>query len=255
MIRITVIITASILFSACANNSSHPISTDKRERLAHIHYQLGIDAIGKKGMLPKAFDELMESNSILPNQAHVLDALAYAWLLRDNFKKSESYYLKALQYGASASIHNNYANLLNRLKRFPEAERSARKALDDPRYPNQDLAFINLGNALLGQKKFPEAIQTFQQAKLFNASNSISDFRLADTYFQQNKMREARLLYEMLIRKYPNNRTAIEGLLSVFNKQHDRYQARVILKQFSEQASAPLDKVWALHELDKLNHP
>ena len=254
-IRIIAIISAVILLNACASNSNHSIDEDKERKLAYIHYQLGVDAISKAGMLPKAFDELMKSNSILPNQAHVLDVLAYAWLLRGDFKKSEAYYLKALQYGTSASIHNNYANLLNKLKRFTEAEKSARKALDDPRYPNQDLAFINLGNALLGQKKFIKATRSFQQAKLFNASNSITDFRLADAYFQQHKWHEARLLYEMIIQKQPSNRSAVEGLLAVLNKQHNKYQARMMLKQFSAQTSAPLDKAWALTELDALGQP
>jgi len=252
--RILAILLFSIAITACSSSSHRPpLDSSKLEKLAHIHYQLGIDALGKTGMLPKAFDELMESDSILPNQAHVLDALAYAWLLRGNLTKSESSYRKALRYGDAASIHNNYANLLNRLKRFDEAEQSARKALDDPRYPNQDLAFINLGNALLGQLKFPEAKQAFQQAKLFNPNNSMADLRLADTYFQQNKLRESRLLYEMLIRQQPNNRSAVEGLLAVLNKQHDNRQRRVVLQKFSHDAPSAEHKAWALDRLNSMN--
>jgi Tfp pilus assembly protein PilF len=255
----------SIALSACSSSSHRPpLDSSKLERLAHIHYQLGIDALGKTGMLPKAFDELMESDSILPNQPYVLDALAYAWLLRGDLNKSEASYRKALKYGDAASIHNNYANLLNRLKRFNEAEQSARKALDDPRYPNQDLAFINLGNALLGQLKFPEAKRAFQQAKLFNPNNRMADLRLADTYFQQNKPRESRLLYEMLIRQQPNNRSAVEGLLAVLKKQHNTRQSQIVLQQFSQHAASAENKAWALDRLNNIkpsnhssgqNHP
>ena len=35
-----------------------------------------------------------------------------------------------------------------------------------PRYPNQDLAFINLGDALLGQEKLDEAIRSYGQAPI-----------------------------------------------------------------------------------------
>jgi len=211
-----------------------------------------MDALGKQGMLPKAFDELMESNSLLPNQPHVLDALAYAWVLRGDLATAESLYLKALRYGSAASIHNNYASLLNRLKRYKEAEQHAKKALDDPRYPNQDLAFINLGNALLGQQQYAQAATTFQQAKMFNPSSSIADIRLATAYAQQHKLREARLLFEMIMHQQPNNRTAVEGLLAVLQEQHKRNQAYKILHQFSQHATSPLDKAWALNELDKL---
>ncbi|MDQ6969849.1 MAG: hypothetical protein Q9M16_05020 [Mariprofundus sp.] len=240
--------------TACASSEKRPALDDaKLEKLAHIHYQLGVDALGKEGMLPKAFDELMESNDILPNQAHVLDALAYAWLLRGNLKKSEANYLKALKYGASASIYNNYANLLNRLKRFDEAEKSARQALDDPRYPNQDLAFINLGNALLGQQQFAAASQAFQQAKLFNGNNTMAELRLAESYYQQHKLREARWLYEKLIRQQHSNRAAVEGLLAVLNKLHDTQQSRLLLKQFARDTSSLRDKAWALDQVDRLN--
>jgi len=240
--------------TACASSEKRPALDDaKMEKLAHIHYQLGVDALGKEGMLPKAFDELMESNDILPNQAHVLDALAYAWLLRGNLKKSEANYLKALKYGASASIYNNYANLLNRLKRFDEAEKSARQALDDPRYPNQDLAFINLGNALLGQQKFAAASQAFQQAKLFNSNNILADLRLAESYYQQHKLREARWLYEMLIRQQHSNRAAVEGLLAVLNKQHATQQSRLLLKKFARDTNSLRDKAWALDQVNRLD--
>ena len=106
---------------------------DKQARLANIHYRLGIDALGKQGMLPKAFHELIKSDELLPDQPEVLDALAYAWLLRGNMKKSETYYLRAMKHHAVAATYNNYANLLNRMKRYKEAEKAARKALDDPR--------------------------------------------------------------------------------------------------------------------------
>jgi len=254
--RILCILILSISITACASsNQRQPLDDNKLQKLAHIHYQLGVDALGKAGMLPKAFDELMKSNNMLPNQPHVLDALAYAWLLRGDLKKSESNYLKALKYGASASTHNNYANLLNHLNRFSEAEKSARKALDDPRYPNQDLAFINLGNALLGQKHFPAAKQAFQQAKLFNPRNTQADLGLAKSYYKQGRLRESRLLYEAVIDQQHDNRNAIEGLLAVLNKQHDNEQSHFILEQFAQQTSSPQNKAWALDKQDKLDRP
>jgi len=228
------------------------MDADKQVKLAQIHFQLGRDALSKKNMLPKAFDELMQANTLLPNQPHVLDALAYAWVLRGDLARAESYYKKALQHGSSASIYNNYASLLNRLKRFTEAEDKARKALDDPRYPNQDLAFLNLGNALLGQHKYVPAALAFQQAKMFNTSNSLADLRLASTYLQQHKLHEARVLFDMVLHQQPDSRMAAEGLLSVLHEQQDRNYAYRILQQFSQHTSSPMDKAWALNALDQL---
>ena len=67
----------ALIMSACATTTQK--DDLQQEKLAKLHYQIGIDALNK-GLLPKAFDELMKSNSMRPNQAEVLDALAFAWL-------------------------------------------------------------------------------------------------------------------------------------------------------------------------------
>ncbi len=248
---LTLLMLISLTACATAGKVDH---ADKQAKLANIHYQLGIDALGKQGMLPKAFDELMKSNEILPNRPEVLDALAYAWLLRGDMKKSEAFYLRAIHHGAGAATFNNYANLLNRMKRYPDAEKTVRKALADPRYPNQDLAFINLGDALLGQQKYDDAIKAYLQARVFNPDSTLVNIRLAHAYFKYGKLQESRALYEIIIRKQPENRQAVEGLISVLEQQNDAAAARQILSRFSHQQTvSPLDRAWALRELDRIN--
>ena len=241
-----------LALSACAT-ATQMDDPNKQARLAKIHYQLGVDALGKQGMLPKAFQELIRSNEILPDQPLVLDALAYAWLLRGDMKKSEAFYLRAIGHGAGAATYNNYANLLNRLKRFTAAEKMARKALDDPSYPHQDLAFINLGDALLGQNRFDQAIHAYQQAQVFNPGSDLVNFKLANAYARFGKLREARALYEVLVRQHPDSRSAVEGLVAVLEQQHDRSTARKVLTRFREHASAALDQAWVQNQLDRFD--
>jgi len=250
-IRSGLILLLLVALSACST-AIRDDAPDKQAKLANIHYRLGIDALGKQGMLPKAFHELIQSNEILPDQPEVLDALAYAWLLRGDMKKSETFYLRAMRNHAGAATYNNYANLLNRMKRYAEAEKSARQALDDPRYPNQDLAFINLGDALSGQKKYKPAIAAYQEARVFNPNNNIIDPRMAHAYYKQGKLREARVLYEAILLKLQDNRAVVEGLLAVLEQQQDAAAAITMLNQFIRQASAPLDKAWAQNELERL---
>jgi len=243
-------LSALLLLSACAANNTKDV--EKQEKLAHIHYQLGIDALGKAGMLPKAFDELIQSNELLPNQPQVLDALAYAWLLRGDMKKSESYYKQALRHGGRAATQNNYANLLNKMQRFTEAESMARKSLDDPRYPNQDLAFINLGDALLGQQKYSQAMQAYRQAQLFNPNSLRPESKLAHAYFIQDKLHESAALYKMLLRKQPGNRSNVNALVNVLIKQNKPSEARQQLNKFSQSSNSALDKAWAMDKIGQL---
>jgi len=240
----------SLLLVSCATQSADP---GKQEKLATIHYRLGMDALGKQGMLPKAFDELMKSNQLQPDRPEVLDALGYAWLLRGDVKTSESYYKRAIRQGAGPSTYNNYANMLNRAERYQEAEQAARKALDDPRYPKQDLAFINLGDALSGQNSVDAAIGAYQQAQIFNPESLLVKLKLANVYFKKGMLRESRVLYEMLLLKRPNSRPAVEGLIAVLGAQHAASAARKTLTSFIEHTSDPLDKAWAQNELERMN--
>jgi Tfp pilus assembly protein PilF len=239
----------SLAIVACATTTQK--EDDQQEKLARLHYQIGVDALNK-GLLPKAFDELMKSNAMHHNQAEVLDALAYAWLLRGDLKKSENHYRKSLRIKALPATQNNYANLLNKAGRYEEAESMARKALDDPRYPNQDLAFINLGDALLGQGKFDDAIHSYGQAQLFNNYNILPQLKVANAYLQYNRLHEARALYKTLMLQNSNSRIVVMGMLKLLKKQNDLEEARRILTQFDHQATSTQDKAWAGEELERL---
>ena len=238
-----------IALSGCAGNQKQ---RDQDHKLADTHYRLGVDALQKEGMLPKAFEELMKSNKLRPNQPEVLDALAFAWLLRGDLDKAEAHYKRAMKYGAGSATKNNYANLLNKLGRFHEAEKMARNALNDPRYPNQDYAFINLGDALLGQKKSTDAIQAYRQAQVFSPGDIRTEMRIANAYARDNRLNEARLLYQALYSKNNSNRSIAEGMVDVLKKQGANAQARHLLQEFSQNASSVLDKAWAMDELERL---
>ncbi|NWF39563.1 tetratricopeptide repeat protein [Mariprofundus sp. NF] len=248
-LTVALLMTVALAVTGCAGNQKQ---TDQNQRLAETHYKLGLDAIGKEGMLPKAFEELMKSNALRPNQPEVLDALAYAWLLRGNFDKAESYYKRAMRHDAGSATKNNYANLLNRSGRFKEAESMARAALDDPRYPNQDYAFINLGDALLGQKKATEAIKAYSQAQTFSPDSLLPKIKTANAYAADNRMNEARLLYQALYNKNNSNRTIVEGLLTILKKQNAKSQARQMLEDFNQNAASVMDQAWALDEMERL---
>ena len=242
-------ICCALIISGCAGTTQK--EDDQQDKLASLHYQIGVDALNK-GKLPKAFDELITSDTMRPNQPEVLDALAYAWLLRGDLEKSEAHYRKSLHIKALASTQNNFANLLNKMGRYAEAEAMARKALNDPRYPNQDFAFINLGDALLGQDKFDEAIRSYGQAQLFNSKNILPQLKVANAYLRHDRLHEARALYKTLLLQNGDSRVVVMGLLEVLKKQDEQAEARRVLTQFSQQAKSDEDKAWAAIELERL---
>ncbi|MDQ6995608.1 MAG: tetratricopeptide repeat protein, partial [Mariprofundaceae bacterium] len=218
---------------------------------AKIHFQLGINAL-YSGDLPKAFEELMRSNKILPKQPEVLDSLAYAWRVRGDNVKAEALYRQSLAIRSRASTETNYGNLLVALKRYSEAEVHLRIALQDPRYQKQYITLINLGDALLGQHRFNSAIQAYRQASTLNPLQNISKLHEADAYVQAQRFNDAQALYESMLNKDPNNRPALEGLIAILVKQHQIRTARQYMARYIEKEKEPLNRAWANDELIRL---
>jgi len=226
---------------------------EKNNQRAKLHYQLGLDSL-QRGQLPKAFDELMQSNDISPHQPMTLGALAYAWRLQGNMKQSESFYKQAIVAGASSSAYTNYGALLVSLQRYKEAEVMLRKALEDPRYRKQDIALIHLGDALAGQNQPTKAIKSYRKAAMINPRQHISQLREAQVYIKTGRLNYAQALYETMLRKQPTLRPALEDLINLLVQRSTINAARKHLANYLEKEKNPLNRAWANDELTRLGH-
>ena len=253
LISVAFVTTALLLLTGCAG--SNKPSDENQLKKAKLHYQLGLDALSKN-QLPKAFEEFMISEEIDPNQPEVLDALGWAWRLRGNLEKSESYYKRALRAGAGSATHNNYGSLLLQMEKFDKAKVQLKKALEDPRYRNQFMAFINLGDAYLGLNEFDEAIRAYRRAGTFGLNRTFPRIKEAEAHVAYKQLNYAQALYEEMFKEEPANRAVVEGLIGVLKLQNDRNTARQRLASFMEQPSiSALDRAWASDAMIKLNRP
>ncbi len=235
----------ALLLAACV---SAPQPHADRHRLATIHYQLGVDAL-QKGILPRAFAELMEANKLEPNRPDVLDALALAWWARGDFQKAEFYFKKALRHGAGAAAHTNYAGLLNRLGRYAEAEREARRAIADPRYPNQHLALLNLGDALFGQKRYEEALAAYREAASFAPGDPRPKIREARVLAATGKRHFARAMLLATGRRFLPRRDVVEMVVDALVQMRAKEEAKELLGEFIDRAQSDEDRAWAKDKL------
>jgi len=240
----------TITLPACSNLVS-PANPDRQTKRVDIHYQLGIDALNK-GNLPKAFDELLRAESMDPARSDVLDALGYAWRLRGNLDKANAYYHRALENHPSSATYNNYGGLMLQMNKPKTAEEYFHKALDNPRYRHPDIAYINLGDALLMQKRFNEAIAAYRQARILNPLQETSRIREARAYVRYGRTIFAKALYETILRDKPGNRQALEGLLGLLRKEGNTPEIRKQLEHFQQLTSNPLAKAWAEEEIKRL---
>ncbi|MDQ6962880.1 MAG: tetratricopeptide repeat protein [Mariprofundaceae bacterium] len=243
------------MLSACQALIS-PAEQEENDLRAESHYRLGIHALqmhsAKNNLLPKAFKELLIAEEFSPQRADILDALGYAWSLHGNLKKAEAYYVRAIKYDASAATYNNYGGLLLKQGHPKEAEKQFRKALEDPRYVNSFLAYINLGDALLEQSRFSEAIPAYRQAKLLNPNQEVSRMKEAEAYVRYRMDSHAIALYETIVREHPTYKQALQGFLRLLRQNGDVAKIRLYLRTFREKTDAPADQRWAEKQLNLL---
>lgn len=235
---------SALLLAGCANRPA-PISEDAQAKQVESHYRLGLDAL-QKNNLPKAFDELLHAEQLAPKRADVLDALAYAWRVRGDLEKSHAYYTRALAIDPAPRTWNNYGSLLLAMKKPVDAEHAFRKALEDPRYPRPDFAYVNLGDAMLMQDRFDDAIAAYRQARLLNPLQDVSRLKEAAAYRDHDRPEFARAMYETILRDSPSNRQALEGLLGMLQNEAE---AKSQLQKFIKLTQEPLDRAWAEEKL------
>ena len=245
------VLLCAYFLSACQSTGTKVLSPAKAEKSADIHYQIGINSL-YAGNLPKAFDELMTSNRVRPNQPKVLDALAYAWRLRGNNSKAEEMYRASLAAQKTPATETNYGSLLIALKRYHEAEIYLREALQDPRYRKQYLTLINLGDALLGQEQFTDAIKAYRQASMMNPQQNISKLHEAQAYIHVQRWNFAQALYTSLLQQNPSNRPALEGIIQIATALKQPNIAKKHLGAYIEHEKDPLNRAWANDALVRL---
>ncbi len=218
------------------------------KKRSDAHFDIGVDAL-RRGNLAKAFDELMQADQLLPHQPKVLDALANAWRARGDLQKAERLFKKALRYGDQPSIHTNYASLLLQMQRFSDARREISITLQDPRYPKQDLAYIILGDSLVGEGKLEEGIRAYRRAGNINPRQYVSQMREADVYVRSGRYSFAVALYETFLRQHPEHREAVEALLPLLRQQGEVEKARHYLRKLRQYAQNERDRQWAEEQL------
>ncbi|MDX8411078.1 MAG: tetratricopeptide repeat protein [Mariprofundaceae bacterium] len=237
-----------LAMSALAACQSTGVSPAQQEKQAESRYQLGLNALQMRN-LPRAFEELMRAQKLAPDRPDILDALGVAWRLHGNLKRAEEYYLKAIKMDPPSEVFINYGSLLMQLDRPVEAETYFHQALDDPRYRNPDLGYISLGDALLGQDKFDEAMAAYRQAAMINPREPLARLRQASAYARHGRAQYAQAVYESLLREQPGNREAMQGMLKLLPVAAEPQAIIDRLKSFRDTTSKPLDRVWADEQL------
>ncbi|MDX8401776.1 MAG: tetratricopeptide repeat protein [Mariprofundaceae bacterium] len=229
---------------------AHHMDAVKAQKAARLHYQLGIEAL-RNEQLPRAFDELMTADRLNPGQPEVLDALGLAWRMRGDLKKAEHFYRKSLQAERRAITLNNYANLLLEMKKYKKARRMALEALEDPRYPRQDLVYLNLGDAEAALEHDEAALKAWRRALRFNPDLTLAVLHEAEFHARKGRFNYANALYRKLIARHPDDRTVLDAWVRFLESHGRRQEALQALRAYAVRAKG-MNAAWARDEIARL---
>lgn len=247
LLNITLLLSLLFTLGACQSQAEKRLDENSDKR-AKLQYQLGLDAL-HKGLIPKAFEKLYLSDNIRPHQPETLDAIAYAWRLRGDNTKAETFYKRAIKYGAGSATFNNYGSLLTELGSYEQAIQNFNLALEDPRYRNQDLVFVNMGDAFVGLNNLEQAVQSYRKAGMLSKSWTYPQMKEAAAYTKFNRPNYAQALYETILRKEPANQDALRELILLLKGTNNKQLLRLYIQKFIETTSDPLQQAWAKDEL------
>ncbi len=149
----------------------------------------------------KTHDDMVIAKRILEIQpenpdAHKICGRLYARLKR--YSEAEYEFNEALNNFTDdikrSEVRTYYANLMNLLERFKEAERQYRKAIGEN--PGNIEAHRNLGDLLFEHGRYKEAEEEFTKVLNIDPGYSNTQYRLGDTMYELKSYGEAEKAYQ-----------------------------------------------------------
>ena len=200
--------TANTALAESSQPTSMANETSEQNR-ARIHTELGAGYFSR-GQYAVALEELRDALSADSNYATAYGIMGLVYMELHEDKPAEDNFRRAMDLAPGESeIHNNYGWFLCTRNRYDEAMTQFNIALGNPLYPSPERALTNAGICSLQVNK-PDIAQAYLEKSLkYQPNQALALTKLAQIYFQQRRLLEARTLIE---RFFDNNQPSPEAL-------------------------------------------
>ncbi len=169
---------------------------------------------GKEQEIDKILEKLQE---IAPNNPDVIAQLAVFQAKQKKFAQAHKYaqQLEELlpEQNYSQLLHGDIYVAENRIEDALSAYQAAYE-----KKPNEKLLLL-ITDMLVKQQKTDDAIKMLEKARKNNQSQVV-DLKLAILYQQQERLSDAELLYQAMLKDHPENPVVLNNLAWIFYKQN-----------------------------------
>lgn len=149
-------------------------SGPSKEDLAKVHFRVGTAHL-EKGLVPDALRDLLQAESLNPNDPLTHNNLGLAYFMRERYELSELQLRKAVALDPQfTDAKNNLARVLIERGNYKEARQYLEEVLADLTYPQPGKAYINFGLAYFREEKYSEAKEVFLKALSFERENCLA---------------------------------------------------------------------------------
>jgi Flp pilus assembly protein TadD len=222
----------------------------------------------KRDMLrfPDALALLSKADSILPNQAWILNVIGVINMYLNNFVASEAAFAKAIILSPSWNFPaNNMATLLLREGKFDQAENLYKQFLNID--SNDKYTWNNLGTLYITKGKYEQAEYAFLKSLAQDSSTAQAWNNLAVIYLQLGKLKEAEAMLNKVKGMDPNLYSLSYNYACLFAQKGNfetsaKYLEESIKKGFtdlkeieSDETLHPLRRTQIYKEMIKRNFP
>lgn len=170
-----------LFLQACTHDEESETQNIKKPNMskaASYNVQLGLGYL-KQGDRPRAKKKLLTALEQEPKSPDVNSAMAYYFEQTSEPEQAEKYYLKALSFAANSGAQlNNYGAFLCRQGNYKKAESYFLKATHDMQYVHTAGAYENAGLCALSVSNSEKAKHYFAKALTQDPSRKVSFYEL-----------------------------------------------------------------------------
>lgn len=174
-----------ILFAACGP------TLEERKKRAETQYEIGVAELNN-GNLTEAFDALQSAKNIYDNDPRFYNGLGLIYLQQRQYDEAVNAFTAALQIdGNFTEARNNLGTTYAQMHKWDEAIVHFRETINDPFYRTPELAYYNLGLALMEKGELIEAVKELHMAVQLRPDFSRALDKYGVALFRLNRVQEA----------------------------------------------------------------
>jgi type IV pilus assembly protein PilF len=178
-------IAVCMVFAACGP------TLEERKKRAETQYEIGVAELNN-GNLTEAFEALQAAKNIYDNDPRFYNGLGLIYLQQRQYDEAVEAFTKTLQIdGNFTEARNNLGTTYAQMRKWDEAIVQFREAVNDPFYRTPELAYYNLGSALMEKGELIEAVKELHMAVELRPDFSRALDKYGVSLFRLNRVQEA----------------------------------------------------------------